>query len=120
MTALLQISGLHKRFGAQAVLQGLDLTVAPGEIVGLLGPNGCGKSTTLNTVCGLLRADAGQVLIAGVPVSARSAAQVGYGPQDPALYRDLLPAENLDFFARLHGLKREKRRGRVDLQRLQG
>ncbi len=114
MTALLQISGLHKRFGAQAVLQGLDLTVAPGEIVGLLGPNGCGKSTTLDTVCGLLRADAGQVLIAGVPVSARSAAQVGYGPQDPALYRDLLPAENLDFFARLYGLSAPRRRSRVD------
>jgi ABC-2 type transport system ATP-binding protein len=114
MTALLQISGLHKRLGAQAVLQGLDLTVAAGETVGLLGPNGCGKSTTLNIVCGLLRADAGQVLIKGRPVSPGSAALAGYCPQDSALYRDLLPAENLDFFARLYGLSAARRRSRVD------
>jgi ABC-2 type transport system ATP-binding protein len=114
MTALLQISGLCKRFGARAVLQGLDLTVEPGEVVGLLGPNGCGKSTTLNIVCGLLPADAGQVLVAGQPVSPRSAAQVGFCPQDSGLYRDLLPAENLDFFARLYGLSAPQRRTRVD------
>lgn len=114
MTALLQISGLHKRFGAQAVLRGLDLTVEAGEIVGLLGPNGCGKSTTLNIVGGLLQADAGQVLLAGQPVSPRSAALIGYCPQDSALYRDLLPAENLDFFARLYGLTATQRRSRVD------
>jgi len=114
MTALLQISGLRKRFGAREVLQGLDLAVEPGEIVGLLGPNGCGKSTTLNIVSGLLQADAGQVLIAGQPVSARSAALVGYCPQDSALYRDLLPAENLDFFVRLYGLPAAQRKTRVD------
>ncbi len=113
MTALLQISGLHKRFGAREVLQGLDLAVEPGEIVGLLGPNGCGKSTTLNIVSGLLQADAGQVLIAGQPVSPRRAGRVGYCPQDSALYRDLLPAENLDFFARLYGLPAAQRKTRV-------
>jgi ABC-2 type transport system ATP-binding protein len=109
----LQISGLRKRFGPRAVLQGLDLSVAPGEIVGLLGPNGCGKSTTLNIVCGLLQADAGQVLVAGQPVSAGTAAQVGFCPQSSALYRDLLPAENLDFFARLYPLPAAQRRSRV-------
>jgi ABC-2 type transport system ATP-binding protein len=114
MTALLQISGLRKRFGAREVLQGLDLAVEPGETVGLLGPNGCGKSTTLNIVCGLLQADTGQVLIDGQPVSPRSAALVGYCPQDSALYRDLLPAENLDFFARLYGLSAARRKARVD------
>jgi ABC-2 type transport system ATP-binding protein len=96
------------------VLQGLDLAVEPGETVGLLGPNGCGKSTTLNVVCGLLQADAGQVLIDGQPVSPRTAALVGFCPQDSALYRDLLPAENLDFFARLYGLSAVRRRSRVD------
>ena len=59
---VLSIEGLYKRFGNQTVLDGLDLQVGRGEIVGLLGPNGCGKSTTLNIVCGLLDADAGQVL----------------------------------------------------------
>ena len=50
--SVLTIEGLTKRFGNQVVLNGLDLNVARGEIVGLLGPNGCGKSTTLNIVCG--------------------------------------------------------------------
>ena len=111
---VLSLQGLHKRFGSQTVLDGLDLTVAPGEIVGLLGPNGCGKSTTLNIVCGLLDADAGQVLISGQKVSAGTAALVGLCPQAGALYLDLLPAENLDFFARIYGLSPRQRRQRVD------
>jgi ABC-2 type transport system ATP-binding protein len=111
---VLSIEGLYKRFGTQPVLDGLDLQVARGEIVGLLGPNGCGKSTTLNIVCGLLDADAGQVLVYGEPVSPRTASSVGLCPQAGALYVDLLPAENLDFFARLYGLTASQRRQRVD------
>ena len=111
---VLSIEGLYKRFGSQPVLDGLDLQVARGEIVGLLGPNGCGKSTTLNIVCGLLDADAGRVLINGEPVSPRTASSVGLCPQAGALYVDLLPAENLDFFARLYGLTASQRRQRVD------
>ena len=110
---VLSIEGLRKRFGSQTVLDGLDLQVARGEIVGLLGPNGCGKSTTLNIICGLLDADAGQVLIGGDLVSARTAARVGLCPQSSALYGDLLPAENLNFFARLYGLSADQRRRRV-------
>ena len=112
--SVLTIEGLTKRFGSQVVLDGLDLNVARGEIVGLLGPNGCGKSTTLNIVCGLLDADAGQVKINGEPRSARTSALVGLCPQAGALYLDLLPAENLDFFARLYGLTANRRRQRVD------
>jgi ABC-2 type transport system ATP-binding protein len=111
---VLSIEGLYKRFGSQPVLDGLDLQVARGEIVGLLGPNGCGKSTTLNIVCGLLDADAGQVLVNGEPVSPCTASSVGLCPQAGALYVDLLPAENLDFFARLYGLTASQRRLRVD------
>ena len=55
----ISIEQVHKRFGSQTVLDGLNLQVACGEIVGLLGPNGCGKSTTLNIVCGLLDAASG-------------------------------------------------------------
>jgi len=111
---MLSIEGLYKRFGSQSVLDGLDLQVARGEIFGLLGPNGCGKSTTLNIVCGLLDADAGQVLVNGERVSPRTASSVGLCPQAGALYLDLLPAENLDFFARLYGLTASQRRQRVD------
>ena len=111
---VLEIDSLHKRFGSQTVLNGLSLQVARGEIVGLLGPNGCGKSTTLNIICGLLDADAGGVRIGGEPVSARTASRVGLCPQAGALYPDLLPSENLDFFARLYGLSPSQRRQRVD------
>lgn len=111
---VLSIEHLYKRFGNQTVLDGLDLQVGRGEIVGLLGPNGCGKSTTLNIVCGLLDADAGQVRVNGQKVSARTASLVGLCPQAGALYLDLLPAENLNFFARLYGINTFERRRRVD------
>ncbi len=117
-TAALQIDGLHKRFGLRSegrqVLDGFSLQVARGEVVGLLGPNGCGKSTVLNIVCQLLQADAGQVQLMGEPLRQSGArARVGLCAQDCALYPDLLPAENLDFFARLHGLPAAQRRARV-------
>jgi ABC-2 type transport system ATP-binding protein len=116
MTAALQIDGLHKRFGNRQVLDGFSLKVARGEVVGLLGPNGCGKSTVLNIVCQLLQADAGQVQLMGEPLSrlgARARARVGLCAQDCALYPDLLPAENLHFFGRLHGLPTAQRHARV-------
>ena len=116
MTAALQIDGLHKRFGSQQVLDGFSLQVARGENMGLLGPNGCGKSTVLNIVCQLLQADAGQVQLMGEPLAQLAAgarARVGLCAQDCALYPDLLPEENLHFFGRLHGLPSALRRERV-------
>jgi ABC-2 type transport system ATP-binding protein len=116
VTAALQIEGLHKRFGSRHVLNGFNLQVARGEVVGLLGPNGCGKSTVLNIVCQLLQADAGEVRLAGEPLArlgAKARARVGLCAQDCALYPDLLPEENLHFFGRLHGLPAAQRRERV-------
>jgi ABC-2 type transport system ATP-binding protein len=109
----LRIEGLVKRFGARRVLQGFSLDVRPGEIVGLLGPNGCGKSTVLNTVAQLLLPDAGVVEVLGAALGPRSRARLALCAQDPALYADLLPAENLDFFARLQGVPAARRRSRV-------
>ncbi len=113
----LQIDGLHKRFGSREVLDGFSLQVQGGEVLGLLGPNGCGKSTVLNIVCQLLQADAGQVQLMGEPLAqlgARGRARIGLCAQDCALYPDLLPAENLHFFGRLHGLPASQRQARVD------
>ena len=110
----LRIQGLCKRFGGLSVLDGFSLDVMPGEIVGLLGANGCGKSTVLNTVAQLLRPDAGTLQVLGDAPGPRTRSQLGLCAQDPALYADLLPAENLDFFARLHGLPPARRRARVD------
>jgi ABC-2 type transport system ATP-binding protein len=102
---VLEMQGVAKRFGQRVVLQDFDLTVQRGEIFGLLGPNGCGKSTVMNIACGLLKADAGRLHV--------QAARIGVCPQQTALYRDLLPAENLDFFAGLYGLPRALRTARV-------
>jgi ABC-2 type transport system ATP-binding protein len=116
MTAALDIQDVHKWFGSHHVLDGLSLRVEQGELVGLLGPNGCGKSTVLKIVCKLLSLDAGQVLLMGKPLSElryRARGLVGLCSQDTALYPDLLPAENLHFFARLYGLLDQDRRYRV-------
>jgi len=116
MTTALQIDDIHKWFGSHHVLDGFSLRVAQGEVVGLLGPNGCGKSTVLKIVCKLLSLDAGQVRLMGEPLSQlsyRARALVGLCTQHCALYPDLLPAENLHFFARLYGLPEQQRKQRV-------
>jgi ABC-2 type transport system ATP-binding protein len=116
MTTVLEIQDIHKWFGSHHALDGISLRVEQGEIVGLLGPNGCGKSTVLKIVCKLLSLDAGQVLLMGKPLSElsyRARGLVGLCSQDAALYPDLLPAENLHFFARLYGLSDQDRQHRV-------
>ena len=116
MTSALQIDDVHKWFGSHHVLDGFSLRVEQGDVVGLLGPNGCGKSTVLKIVCKLLSLDAGQVRLMGQPLSElsyRARGLVGLCTQHSALYPDLLPAENLHFFARLYGLSDQDRQHRV-------
>jgi ABC-2 type transport system ATP-binding protein len=116
MTTTLHLEGVHKWFGRHHVLDNFSLRVEQGEVVGLLGPNGCGKSTVLSIVGQLLSCDAGQVLLMGQPLNAlsyRARGLVGLCTQHCALYPDLLPAENLHFFACLYGLSEKERHQRV-------
>ena len=116
---LLDAQGLTKTYpgAAQPALGGLDLQVAPGEILGLLGPNGAGKTTAVSILCALLRPDAGSVVIGGVDAlrhARRVRPLIGLVPQEIALYPALSARENLTFFGRLYGLSGALLRERVD------
>jgi ABC-2 type transport system ATP-binding protein len=107
MTPAIAVDRLTKRYGEHAALSQLSLTVASGEIVGLLGANGAGKSTTLGILATLLRFDAGTVSIRGhsLPAEATAARHVlGLVPQQVAVYPALTATENLHFFARAQGV----------------
>ena len=106
MNAAISITGLVKDFGAVRALDGLDMTVATGEIHGFLGPNGAGKTTTLRILLGLLRADAGQVvLLGGDPWEDATDLhrRLAYVPGDVTLWPNLTGGEVIDLLARLRG-----------------
>ena len=103
--------GVRKRFGATQALAGLDLEIRTGEIYGLLGPNGSGKTTFIRCLAGLVRPDAGAISVLGrTPRDAVGAGRIGYMTQTAALYGDLSVDENLEFFARLQGVEHAEQR----------
>ncbi|GAB3577726.1 ABC transporter ATP-binding protein [Calidifontibacter terrae] len=106
------ISGLVKRFGSHAAVDGLDLRVGAGTVHGFLGPNGAGKSTTLRVLLGLYRFDEGSVQALGMNVATRSAEvnrRIGYVPGDVSLWPNLTGGQVLDAFAGLRGARDEQR-----------
>jgi ABC-2 type transport system ATP-binding protein len=105
---VIALTGAVKRFGGHTAVDGVTLDVRPGEMFGLIGPDGAGKTTTLRLACGLLAADAGTVRLFGVdPVRDRDVATgaIGYLSQRFSLYGDLSIDENIEFFARVHGVR---------------
>ena len=101
---MLVLSGLSKRFGSLQALDDLSLSLNRGEIVGFVGANGAGKSTTMRIVMGVLHADAGTVTWKGTPVDAAIRRGIGYMPEERGLYPRMKVAEQLVYLARLHGL----------------
>ncbi len=116
-------SNVVKRFGAVEALRGVSFSVGRGEMFGLIGPDGAGKSTAIRALCGLLHVDEGAIRVLGHdPVAEHGAitASVGYLSQRFSLYGDLSIDENIAFFAEIHGVTRFKdRRNRLlDLTQL--
>ena len=106
--AALSLENVQKKYGAVAALRGLSLSVARGEMFGLIGPDGAGKTTTIRLMCGLLKPDGGRVAVLGRdPVKEHLAVThaIGYLSQRFSLYGDLTVSENLAFFAEIHGLR---------------
>ena len=102
------VAGLSKTFGTTRALVDVDLRVAWGETLAVLGHNGAGKSTLLRVIASLVRPDAGTVAVGGFERAKDAAAArsiVGYVAHQPLLYDDLTAAENLAFFARLYGVR---------------
>ncbi|MER8825408.1 ABC transporter ATP-binding protein [Mesorhizobium sp. M0938] len=105
---VIDVHGLVKRFGDKTVVDHVTMTVAEGEIVGFLGPNGSGKTTTIRIMCGLLTPDEGDGTVLGFDIRTDSLSikrEVGYMTQKFSFYEDLTIAENLEFVARLYQLK---------------
>lgn len=121
MSALLEARGLTKRYGDQLALDGLNLSVAAGETLCLLGANGAGKTTTLNLFLGFTTPTAGTAVVDGQVVAddpAAARARLGYVAEVVSLYPSLSGAENLQFFASLAGVEVDQARRHAILSRL--
>jgi ABC-2 type transport system ATP-binding protein len=109
--SLVEVTNLHRRYGDVHAVQGLSFRLDRGEVLGFLGPNGAGKTTTMQMICGVLAPSGGAVHIGGVdlledPIAAKR--QLGYLPEQPPLYDELIVDEYLRYCAQLHGLRNQQ------------
>ena len=106
---MIEIENVVKRFGDLAAVDGLSLTVPPGELFVFLGPNGAGKTTTIKLITGLLRPTSGRVSLGGYDVQrdyVQARSLLSYVPDQPFLYEKLTGREFLRFVARMYGMER--------------
>jgi ABC-2 type transport system ATP-binding protein len=114
--AVIEVRDLQRRFGDFYAVRGVTFSVHHGEVFGLLGANGAGKSTTFRMLCGLLPVTGGEVQVAGLDLrhaGAKARARLGYMAQRFSLYSDLTVLQNLRFFASAYGLDRVRRKQRI-------
>lgn len=117
MNEIIKIEQLHKSYGDIKAVNGIDLNVNEGEMFGLVGPDGAGKTTTIRILCGLLKVDSGSVEVLGSELKKSKKEiqnQIGYLSQKFSLYSDLSIDENIEFFADIHNVKDfQKRRNEL-------
>ncbi len=99
----LELVDLHHRFGEVVALAGVSFSVEPGEIVGLVGRNGAGKTTAMRSIIGIMRPDRGKVSWQGHPIAAADRLRFGYMPEERGLYPQMPVVAQVAYFARLHG-----------------
>ncbi|WP_227982414.1 ATP-binding cassette domain-containing protein [Nocardia spumae] len=117
MSLAVEVTGLVKNYGRIRVLDGIDLEIPSGTVMGLLGPNGAGKTTTVRIVTTLLKPTAGEVRVAGVDVvrhPAQARTRIGLSGQYAAVDENLSGFENLRMVARLYGMNHKKSAARAD------
>ena len=117
LAVAIETAGLTRRFGDQVVVDGLDLSVTRGEIFGLVGPDGAGKTTTMRLLTGILEPSAGDGWVAGHHVWCEAEAMkedIAYMSQRFGLYADLTVMENVNFYADIYGMPRKERRAQVE------
>jgi ABC-2 type transport system ATP-binding protein len=108
--AAIVVDNLSFKYGGLKVIDDMSLEIEAGTSYGLLGPNGAGKTTLIRLMVGLLKPVAGNIRCLGKTPSPANARLTGYMPQLPALYSELSVEQNIDFFARIYGLKNKKER----------
>jgi ABC-2 type transport system ATP-binding protein len=101
---VLELQGLTRRYGEVVALDDLSFTVREGQMFGFVGPNGAGKTTAMRIVLGVLEPDRGEVRWRGRPVDAQTRRRFGYMPEERGLYPKMRVRDQLEYFARLHGL----------------
>lgn len=109
-------NGLTRRFGSLVAVNHVDLSVPTGSIYGFLGPNGCGKSTTIRMLCGLLTPSEGTATVLGLDTRKQAEVlkqEIGYMTQKFSLFEDLTVKENLDFVSAIYALDRKSGKARV-------
>jgi len=117
-TPIIRIANLHKNFGDTAAVSDLNLEIRRGELFGLVGPDGAGKTTTMRMMAGILAPTSGDIWVDGISVVNDPEAvkeHLAYMPQRFGLYQDLTVIENLIFYADLFGVPKKERSGRIDL-----
>ena len=113
---MLEVKGISRFYGDQAAIEGISFCAEPGQVVGLVGHNGSGKTTTMNIITNCLAPSSGEVSIEGIsvqdnPLAARK--RIGYLPEIPPVYPDMTVEEQLTFACGLRGLSRREYKAQI-------